>query len=150
MQEALFCQALGLSAPWTVERVELDVRRSRIDLYVAWQAKSAACPACGALEQKLHDHRARSWRHLDFFQFEAHVHCQLPRVACSGCGAITQLKVPWAREGSRFTLLFEALGLTLARAAAQAHGGGLELENRTGGGLVARLRIRRDPPVESA
>ena len=115
MQEALFCQALGLTAPWAVERVALDVERSRIDLYVVWQARSAPCPACGAIDQKLHDHRQRSWRHLDFFQFEAHVHCQLPRVACSGCGAITQLKVPWAREGSRFTLLFEALGLTLAR-----------------------------------
>ena len=115
MQEALFCQALGLNAPWAVERVALDVQRSRIDLYVVWQAKSAPCPACSAVEQKLHDQRQRSWRHLDFFQFEAHVHCQLPRVACSVCGATTQLNVPWAREGSRFTLLFEALGLTLAR-----------------------------------
>ena len=33
------------------------------------------------------------------------------------------------------------LGLTLARAAAQAHGGALELENRPEGGLTARLRI---------
>jgi signal transduction histidine kinase len=33
------------------------------------------------------------------------------------------------------------LGLTLARAAAQAHGGELELENRAEGGLAARLRI---------
>ncbi len=115
MQEALFCQALGLTAPWAVERVALDVERSRIDLYVAWQARSAPCPVCGALNQKLHDHRQRSWRHLDFFQFEAHVHCQLPRVACGGCGSITQLSAPWAREGSRFTLLFEALGLTLVR-----------------------------------
>jgi transposase len=31
------------------------------------------------------------------------------------CGATTQLSVPWAREGSRFTLMFEALALTLAR-----------------------------------
>jgi signal transduction histidine kinase len=31
------------------------------------------------------------------------------------------------------------LGLTLARAAAQAHGGSLELENRPGGGLLARI-----------
>lgn len=115
MQEALFCQALGLSAPWAVERVALDVQRSRIDLYVVWQAKSAPCPVCSALDQKLHDQRQRSWRHLDFFQFEAHVHCQLPRVACSVCGATTQLVVPWAREGSRFTLLFEALSLTMAR-----------------------------------
>ena len=37
MQEALFCQALGLAAPWAVERVALDVERSRIDLYVVWR-----------------------------------------------------------------------------------------------------------------
>ena len=32
MQEALFCQALGLAAPWCVERVALDTERNRIDL----------------------------------------------------------------------------------------------------------------------
>ena len=115
MQEALFCHALGLAAPWAVERVELDVERSRIDLYVVWRSGSAYCPACAAVDQKLHDHRQRSWRHLDFFQFEAYVHCSLPRVSCSVCSATTQLSVPWAREGSRFTLMFEALALTLAR-----------------------------------
>ena len=36
------------------------------------------------------------------------------------------------------------LGLTLARAAAQAHGGVLELENRPGGGLCARILLPRD------
>ena len=115
MQEALFCQALGLAAPWAVERVALDVERSRIDLYVVWQSGSAACPVCAAADQKLHDHRQRSWQHLDFFQFEAYVHCALPRVSCSACGSTSQLSVPWAREGSRFTLMFEALALTLAR-----------------------------------
>ena len=115
MQEALFCQALGLSAPWEVERVALDVARKRIDLYVVWRASSAACQACGAGEQKIHDHRQRSWRHLDFFQFEAHVHCELPRVSCNACQGTSQLGAPWAREGSRFTLMFEALALTLAR-----------------------------------
>lgn len=115
MQEALFCQALGLAEPWAVERVALDVERSRIDIYIVWRASSAACPACGAAGQKLHDHRQRIWRHLDFFQFEAYVHCELPRIACSVCHASRQLGVPWAREGSRFTLLFEALSLTLAR-----------------------------------
>lgn len=115
MQEALFSQALGLAPPWAVERVQLDVSHSRIDLYIAWQSKSAACPACGAAQQTVHDHRQRTWRHLDFFQYEAHVHCQLPRIQCTACQGTTQLAVPWAREGSRFTLLFEALSLTLAR-----------------------------------
>lgn len=115
MQEALFCQALGLSAPWVVERVDLDVTRSRIDLQLAWSANTAACPSCDAAAQKIHDSRQRSWRHLDFFQFEAYVHCALPRVACRSCGHTSQMPAPWAREGSRFTLMFEALTLTLAR-----------------------------------
>ena len=63
----------------------------------------------------IHDRVRRSWRHLDFFQFEAWLHAEVPRVQCSGCGKTTQLPVPWAREGSGFTLLFEALGLSLCR-----------------------------------
>ena len=115
MQEALFSQALGLVKPWEVAHVSLDVKANKIDLHIAWNSAAAACPACGAPDQALHDHRQRSWRHLDFFQFEAHVHCQLPRVQCSACKATSQLQVPWARPGSRFTLMFEALSLTLAR-----------------------------------
>jgi transposase len=115
MQEALFSQALGLIKPWEVQQVQLEVQASRIDLHIAWCSPSAACPACGVAGQKVHDHRLRSWRHLDFFQFEAHVHCQLPRIQCSACHCTSQLQVPWARPGSRFTLMFEALSLTLAR-----------------------------------
>jgi signal transduction histidine kinase len=36
------------------------------------------------------------------------------------------------------------LGLTLVRAAAQAHGGSLELENRPEGGLLARILLPKD------
>jgi signal transduction histidine kinase len=39
------------------------------------------------------------------------------------------------------------LGLTLARSAAQAHRGRLELENRPGGGLVARILLPARPPA---
>jgi transposase len=55
------------------------------------------------------------WRHLDFFQFEAWLHADVPRVACGGCGKTTQLGVPWARPGSGFTAAFEALALALCR-----------------------------------
>ena len=39
------------------------------------------------------------------------------------------------------------LGLTLARAAAQAHGGALVLENAAGGGLIARILLPRRSPT---
>jgi transposase len=63
----------------------------------------------------VHDRLTRQWRHLDFFQFEAWLHADVPRVACSACGKTRQIDVPWAREGSGFTALFEALALSLCR-----------------------------------
>lgn len=114
MIETLFTQALGLVAPWQVEQVTFQPEAGRIDFQVRFGATIHACPACGATAQPLHDRLARSWRHLDFFQYEAHLHTEVPRVACAGCGKVTQIPVPWAREGSHFTLLFEALTLMLA------------------------------------
>ena len=113
--EALFTSALGLVAPWEVEKVELDTSRRRIDFEVRCTGKMLACPHCGALDQRVHDRLRRSWRHLDFFQFEAWLHADVPRVACAGCDKTSQVGVPWAREGSGFTALFEALALALCR-----------------------------------
>lgn len=113
--ETLFTTALGLQPPWHVAKVELNTGKRRIDFEVEHTGKRATCPACGVEHQVIHDRVRRSWRHLDFFQFEAWLHAEVPRVQCSGCGRTTQLPVPWAREGSGFTLLFEALGLSLCR-----------------------------------
>jgi transposase len=113
--EALFTSALGLQAPWVVEEVKLDTAKRRIDFEIGCQGKALACPSCGAGAQPVHDRLRRSWRHLDFFQFEAWLHCNVPRVACGGCGKTAQVGVPWARPGSGFTAAFEALALALCR-----------------------------------
>ena len=113
--ETLFTSALGLQPPWVVEDVKLNTANRRIDFEIGCQAKALACPACGVNTQPVHDRLRRSWRHLDFFQFEAWLHCEVPRVACGGCSKITQVTVPWARPGSGFTAAFEALALTLCR-----------------------------------
>ena len=113
--QALFTSALGLQPPWVVADVKLEVQRKRIDFEVGCSAALLACPACGAPSQPVHDRLRRSWRHLDFFQFEAWLHADVPRVACAACGKTTQLGVPWARAGSGFTAAFEALALALCR-----------------------------------
>lgn len=113
--EALFTSALGLQAPWVVEDVKLDTAKRRIDFEIGCQGARLACPACGLVNQPVHDRLRRSWRHLDFFQYEAWLHCSVPRVACGGCGKTTQVVVPWARPGSGFTAAFEALALALCR-----------------------------------
>lgn len=89
--------------------------KRRIDFEVECQGVRLRCPGCGAEGQGIHDRVKRSWRHLDFFQFEAWLHAAVPRVGCTACGKTLSVGVPWAREGSGFTLLFEALGLTLCR-----------------------------------
>ena len=113
--EAMFTSALGLVAPWGVDKVELDTARCRIDFEVCCSAKTLSCPHCGAADQRIHDRLRRSWRHMDFFQFEAWLHADVPRVTCTGCGKTSQTGVPWAREGSGFTSLFEALAMALCR-----------------------------------
>ena len=95
--------------------VELDTNKRRIDFRLSCGAKRLACPACGATEQGIHDRTTKSWRHLDFFQYEAWLHAPVPRVSCTACAKTTLVNVPWAREGSGFTLLFEALALSLCQ-----------------------------------
>ena len=53
-----------------------------------------------------------TWRHLNFFQHQAYLHARVPRVHCGKCG-IKKITVPWARPDSGFTLLFEALLMTM-------------------------------------
>ena len=113
--ESLFTSALGLQAPWMVGKVELDTARRRIDFQLACKATRLACPHCGAANQGVHDRIEREWRHLDFFQYEAWLHAPVPRIACGACGKTTQMQVPWAREGSGFAALFEAMALALCQ-----------------------------------
>jgi len=119
--ETLFTAALGLQAPWAVAKVELNTAKRRIDFDISCQAKRMNCPHCGGGEQSIHDRVGKEWRHLDFFQFEAWLHADVPRVNCAACGKTTQVAVPWAREGSGFTLMFEALALALCKELPVAH-----------------------------
>jgi transposase len=113
--ESLFTSALGLQAPWRVDKVELNTSLRRIDFNLTCDAKSLPCPGCGVVDQGIHDRIKREWRHLDFFQYEAWLHAEVPRVGCSACGQTSQVEVPWARPGSGFTSLFEALALSLCQ-----------------------------------
>lgn len=113
----LYRQLLGLSEPWTVERVELDMVRQHVEVYVGHASGTRfACPEC-ARELAAYDHLAeRVWRHLDSCQFLTYLHASPPRVSCPGHG-VHQVKLPWAEAGSRFTHLFEVLAIDVLQAA---------------------------------
>ena len=114
--EELFGLALGIVPPWEVTSVSFSKESSRLDITIDFQrGASFPCPVCGALAP-VHDTVEKQWRHLNFFQYEAYLHARVPRVKCpnSGCG-VKLVQVPWARAGSGFTLLFEALVMTMSR-----------------------------------
>ena len=108
---ALYEYLLGLKSPWTVSRVELNVKRQCVEVWAEHPEGALwSCPKC-AQELPLYDHaEERTWRHLDSCQYETQLHARIPRVACGEHGVV-QVKVPWAEARSRFTLLFERLAI---------------------------------------
>jgi transposase len=114
---SLFTLALGLQAPWEVVDAAFDPAGGHLDLQLGFASGARfACPCCGAQHQGVHDTLERTWRHLNFFQYQALLHAKVPRVRCEACGKTSQVPVPWAREGSGFTLLMEALLVSLCQA----------------------------------
>lgn len=114
--EFLFGTALGIVSPWRVEGIEFSKESKRLDISINFERGAMfPCPVCGALTPA-YDTTEKTWRHLNFFQYEAYLTARVPRVNCpnSGCG-VKQISVPWARSGSGFTLLFEALTMAFVR-----------------------------------
>lgn len=110
----LFTQALGLQEPWKVDEIVFDKDKGRLDIYILRNRGSKhPCPECGE-ECHIHDTKNRAWRHLNFFQYQAYIHCNMPRTKCTTHG-IKQVDAPWARAGSGFTMLLEAFIMELAR-----------------------------------
>lgn len=108
----LFTMALGLQAPWEVKNLHFDGEARRLDIELDFtRGATFPCPVCG-VPSKVHDTEEKTWRHLDFFQHSAHLTARVPRCTCGEHG-VKQVQVPWARPGSGFTLLFEALAMML-------------------------------------
>jgi transposase len=109
----LFQAALGLSAPWQVTSVEFDTDAKRLDLRVDFpRGATFCCPECDRSGLKARDTEEKTWRHLDFFQHQAYLTARVPRVECPE-HKVRQVTLPWARERSGFTLLFEALVMAM-------------------------------------
>lgn len=109
----LYRAILGLTSPWTVVGVELDVTAQRVVVKVDAGGGPFACPECGA-EGPRYDRKPRRWRHLDTMQFTTWIEADVPRVECAAHG-VRQIRIPWAAPGSQFTALFERLAIDLLR-----------------------------------
>ena len=107
---------LGMRPPWRLVGQRLDTGKQPHELHLDVSAERGslfACPACGKA-CKAHDFAEFTWRHLNFFQHHCYITAKVPRTDCPEHGVL-RISVPWAREGSRFTLLFEQAALLLVR-----------------------------------
>jgi transposase len=107
---------LGVTSPWRLVSQQLDTGKQPHELHLEVAAERGSlfpCPVCGKA-CKAHDFAEFTWRHLNFFQHHCFITAKVPRTDCSEHGVL-RTTVPWAREGSRFTLLFEQAALFLVR-----------------------------------
>ena len=108
--------ALGITDPWVIEGVDFNAEKKRFDIYLNFpKGTKFTCPSCGTHHCNIHDTRDKEWRHLDIFQYPTYLHVRVPRIECGQCKGIIQVNVPWAREYSSFTLLFEGMVVLMAQ-----------------------------------
>ena len=107
---------LGLMSLWQVESSEFDPVQKRLEIMIGFpHGRTFTCPDCEQEGLKAYGTELKKWRHPNFFHHEVYLTARVPEVKCRQCG-IRQVKVPWARSGSGFTLLFEAMIMTLTKA----------------------------------
>jgi len=112
--ETLFSMALGLQSPWQVQEITFAANesgREELHLTIGFPPGSRFPDESGTL-CPIHDTVDRQWQHLSFFEHACYLHCAVPRIITPD-GKVVTVVVPWARPGSGFTLLFEALALAL-------------------------------------
>ena len=119
----LYKAILGLTPPWTVGHVDLDVNGQQVTITVDAGAGPFPCPECQASVPG-YDKKRRRWRHLDTCQFTTWIVAEVPRVECPTHG-VKQIRVPWAEPGSQFTALFERFAIDVLRQCAVQGGANL-------------------------
>jgi transposase len=116
VEKELFSTALGIEEPIFIDEIVFDEKEGELHIRMNFRRGGKfSCSECGAEGLPVYDTVEKTWRHLNFWQYKTYIHMRTPRTQCSECGE--RLWVPsWGRQHSGFTLLFEALIMTLAKA----------------------------------
>jgi hypothetical protein len=99
----LYQHILGLTSPWTVRDVKLDMENQEIQVQVDHPSGTRFC--CPECQQDLpcYDHgEERQRRHLDSCQFKTILVARVPRVDCPKRG-VRSVSVPWAEPHMHWT-----------------------------------------------
>ena len=107
----LYSQLLGLSSPWQVNSVTLDIEKEQVDVFVGIsEGARLCCCECGQECAGYDAREERRWRHLDSCGFLTYLVARVARVKCAVHGVVS-VAVPWSEAHSRFTLSFSWFAL---------------------------------------
>jgi transposase len=119
MMTELFQQALHIDSPWLIKSIDFDADKKRLDIYIDFKRGSTFSDpdtSTGIAKQyKAYDTIQKTWQHLNFFEYECHLHTRVPRIKRDD-GKVRLISTPWQGKVSGFTLLFEALLIQLCKA----------------------------------
>jgi transposase len=111
----LYQQLLGLSAPWSVAKVDVDMDKNLIVVHIECTPGQVWVDPETRQRAHVHGWIERTWRHLNTCQLETRLIAKIPRIKYSD-GRVEDLTVPWADRYSRITLMMEAFVLRLLQA----------------------------------
>lgn len=113
----VFESALHIHKPWHIKNIEFSEGDKRLDIYIDFKKGSLfhyeSTDENIKGDYKAYDTKKKSWRHLNFFEYECYLHSRVPRVKIDE-NTIRLIRAPWTGVSNGFTLLFEALVLQLA------------------------------------
>lgn len=111
----LFQVALGIDKPWYIKEVKLDKEANNLTLNIDFEIGAKFnCPSCDEM-CPVYDTKQKRWQHLNFWQYCCYLIARVPRAHCTKCEKTLQIQVPFAREGSGFSLLLECMILEFAK-----------------------------------
>ena len=67
---------------------QFDQENKRLHIYLNYRRDAKfSCPHCENANNKVHDivNQDRTWKHLDFWEYETILQARLPRIKCSEC-----------------------------------------------------------------
>jgi len=113
--EKLFTMALGLTEPWYVRDASFDSENKTLTLKVDFKKGSKFPHRDAEGLHSVYDTEKKTLRHLNFFQHDCYLEVRVPRIELPN-GSVRIVEPDWFGKLNGFTLLFEALVLTFAKA----------------------------------
>ena len=114
--KAIFAKALGIESPWQITSIDFNEGNKRLDINIDFTRGATFVDESPITkeesEYKVYDTSLKTWRHLNFFQYECYLNVRTPRVKRED-GSTRVILPPWSGKMMGFTLLFESLLIEL-------------------------------------